>query len=583
METGGASSHIPAASRAVAESLYAENRACAARLRACHRLYEVCEDEHFDQLFAAGYDPESDDRRDYAVVDPFDVATSEIVAAYGVHLHRARAILNLARDLASKFPAILEAMEAGWLDERTAELLVKQMRYVSMFHRYAVQKDVIDWLREAIESGRRPGRTALVNKTDAIINKHDPEGVAARREAAFGDRGVQLRRGADGMSELRANLSSLEASAIFDLLQNAAREKIAQERAARAEAARNGEDVEHWQGRTPDQHRADALVDALLGTSAADVPDSGAVGDDDDDDDDATDTGTGAGAGTDTRPGTDTDTGTRAGAGAGTDSDTGTGAGAGAGADGQRPSGGSPAPQLRPLITVLAPLGPDDEPEVYLPRGGQASIDALIALLSRSVGAAISVPDTRVGSADTPHGARRYKISTELARRIRLRDGTCRHPGCSVPADDCDIDHLRPFSHNDPDSGGLTVESNLICLCRRHHRFKTFYDWRYHLSRDGTLTVTTNTGHTVTTDPDGPLYRWRQQAAEGGPPGEDPLAESGPVRQPSPFGPNPEPQPTHWLQRAKRLAAERRANIAARHAPPPNRPGGQPQDEPPPF
>ena len=539
-ETGGASSRIPAATRAVAESLHAENRACAARLRACHRLYEVCEDEHDDQLFAAGYDPEFDDRKDYAVVDPYDVATSEIVAAYGVHLHRARAILNLGRTLVVKFPAILDAMEAGWLDERTAETLTKQMRYVSTFHRLAVQKDVIDWLREAIESGRRPGRTALVNKTDAIINKHDPEGVLARREAAFGDRSVQLRRGLDGMSVLRANLSSLEASAIFDLLQNAAREKIAQERAARAEAARNGEDVEHWQGRSPDQHRADALVDALLGSGTADVPDSPAIGDDDD-------TGTGTGTG------------------------------------GQRPSGGPVAPQLRPLITVFAPLGPDGEPEVYLPRGGQASIDALIALLSRSVGAAISVPDTRVGSADTPHGARRYKISTELARRIRLRDGTCRHPGCSVPAVDCDIDHLRPFSHNNPDGGGLTVESNLICLCRRHHRFKTFYDWHYHLSRDGTLTVTTNTGHTVTTDPDGPLNRWRQRTAEGAPPGEDPLAESGPVRQPSPFGPDPAPQPTHWLQRAKRLAAERRANTAARHAPPPDRPDGRPDDDPPPF
>lgn len=537
-ETGGASSRIPAATRAVAESLHAENRACAARLRACHRLYEVCEDEHDDQLFAAGYDPEFDDRKDYAVVDPYDVATSEIVAAYGVHLHRARAILNLGRTLVVKFPAILEAMEAGWLDERTAETLTKQMRYVSTFHRLAVQKDVIDWLREAIESGRRPGRTALVNKTDAIINKHDPEGVLARREAAFGDRSVQLRRGLDGMSVLRANLSSLEASAIFDLLQNAAREKIAQERAARAEAARNGEDVEHWQGRSPDQHRADALVDALLGSGTADVPDGPDIGDDDD-------TGTGTG--------------------------------------GQRPSGGPVAPQLRPLITVFAPLGPDGEPEVYLPRGGQASIDALIALLSRSVGAAISVPDTRVGSADTPHGARRYKISTELARRIRLRDGTCRHPGCSVPAVDCDIDHLRPFSHNNPDGGGLTVESNLICLCRRHHRFKTFYDWHYHLSRDGTLTVTTNTGHTVTTDPDGPLNRWRQRTAEGAPPGEDTLAESGPVRQPSPFGPNPAPQPTHWLQRAKRLAAERRANTAARHAPPPDRPDGRPDDDPPPF
>ncbi|MDH6289858.1 hypothetical protein M2275_004777 [Rhodococcus opacus] len=34
-----------------------------------------------------------------------------------------------------------------------------------------------------------------------------------------------------------------------------------------------------------------------------------------------------------------------------------------------------------------------------------------------------------------------------------------------------DIDHTTPFDH--PENGGLTVESNLACLCRRHHRLKT--------------------------------------------------------------------------------------------------------------
>ena len=570
--SGGSDSQIPVAGRAVAESLYAENRACALRMRACHGLYEICEDEHFEQLFAAGYDPEFDDRKDYAVVDPYDVAASEIVAAYGVHLHRARAMLNLGRTLVEKFPAVLEAMEVGWLDERTAEMLTKQMRTVSGFHRSAVQKDVIDWLRKAIDSGRRPGRSAILNQTDSIINGHDPQGVLARREAAFDARSVQVRRGADGMSVLRANLSSMDASAILALLQDAARKRIAQEKAARALASRNGEDTDHWHSLTPDQHRADALVEAFLGPR------------------DTTEGNTNSNSSNNGSSGGDNDNGSGSGSGSG-GADVGTStSGAGAGAR------GGAGPQLRPLITVFAPLGPDDEPEVYLPRGGQSSIEALIALLSRSVGAGISVPDTAEGTADCPHGARRYRISTELARRIRLRDGTCRHPGCSVPADDCDVDHVRPFSHNDPANGGPTIESNLMCLCRRHHRFKTFHDWHYTLSRDGTLTIRTSTGHTITTEPDGPLARWRQKTAsrpmsnEDPLIDEDPLAEPGPVRQPSPFGPDPKPQPTHWLQRAKRLAAQRRAHTATRRPTPPtppnqprNGPETQPEQDPPPF
>lgn len=592
---GGPDSSVSAAGGLVFDALCCENRAAAARIRACHQLFEVCEAVHFDELFAAGYDPESDDRSDYAVVDPYEVATAEIVAAYGVHLHRARAMLTLALDLVRKFPAIVDAMESGRLDERTATMLANQMRTVDARHRPDVHRAVVDWLLGAIDSGRRPGRNAILAQTDRIIEVHDPEGVLHRRRSALNGRCVQLRRGLDGMAVLHANLSAIDASAIFSALQEAAREQLAEERSARADAASRGEpsEIDFAMERNIDQRRADALVDALLGSGtplpargnsapdpAGSASPSPATGDSivgaGAEDDTAANGGRGAAAqvrseGEEKPEGEGTPEGeVEPGLHDASESPSG---------GALRPAGGSPLSQLRPQITVLAPLGPDGEPEVYLPRGGQASIDALIALLARSIGASISIPDPEPGASDSPPAARRYRISTELARRVRLRDGTCRHPGCSVAAEACDIDHVRPFNHSDPGAGGLTVEANLMCLCRRHHRFKTFHDWGYRLSRDGTLTVTTSTGHTVTTEPSGPLARWRQQRADGASTHHDTAAQPPEDPRPQPHPLDPGPTPTHWLRRTRRLAAERRANSVAEHA----SPGEDPEDVPPPF
>src|SRR5699024_5895332 len=212
------------------------------------------------------------------------------------------------------------------------------------------------------------------------------------------------------------------------------------------------------------------------------------------------------------------------------------GPGAGVRAGAAARHGAAIAPRIRPVITVLAPRGPDDEPEVYFPRRGPAAIDALIALLSRSGGANITLPDSTPGSSDTAGGRRRYRISAELARRVRLRDGTCRHPGCSAPAENCDVDHVRPLSHSDPPRGGPTSAANLMCLCRRHHRLKTFHGRRYRLSRDGTLAVSTSSGLTLPTRPDGALARWRELAAESVP-------RSASTHR---------PESTHWYRRARR-------------------------------
>ncbi|HEU4361622.1 MAG TPA: HNH endonuclease signature motif containing protein, partial [Mycobacterium sp.] len=81
----------------------------------------------------------------------------------------------------------------------------------------------------------------------------------------------------------------------------------------------------------------------------------------------------------------------------------------------------------------------------------------------------------------------------------RCRDLTCRWPGCHRPAIVCDLDHTVPFNHADPAAGGLTTASNIKCLCRFHHRMKTFGGWSDRQLADGTVIWTSPSGQTFTT------------------------------------------------------------------------------------
>jgi hypothetical protein len=63
---------------------------------------------------------------------------------------------------------------------------------------------------------------------------------------------------------------------------------------------------------------------------------------------------------------------------------------------------------------------------------------------------------------------------------VILRDRHCVFPGCTVNARTCDLDHLQPYVPTDQGGPpGQTSPANLACLCRRHHRAKTFAGWRY--------------------------------------------------------------------------------------------------------
>ena len=69
-------------------------------------------------------------------------------------------------------------------------------------------------------------------------------------------------------------------------------------------------------------------------------------------------------------------------------------------------------------------------------------------------------------------GTTKYEIPAKLRTAVRLRDGLCRWPNCTRPAEYTDTDHVDAHRHSH-----RTEPDGLVCLCRYHHRLKTFGKW----------------------------------------------------------------------------------------------------------
>ncbi len=217
----------------------------------------------------------------------------------------------------------------------------------------------------------------------------------------------------------------------------------------------------------------------------------------------------------------------------------------------------SPTPAAPPDTGARSSPTPNltSAPPALLIGGGHLPAPLLAELLQH--GAQLK-PVTAPSS--TPES--RYRPSAALDTWIRLRDLTCRYPGCDQPAVIADIDHTTPYP------AGLTHPANLSCRCRKHHLLKTFWDgWTDVQAPDGSITFTTPSGRRYVTKPGATLLfpEWditTAAVANGRPP------EPGPER----ILMMPKRRRTRAQSRAAYIKAERAHNdayVAERNEPPP--------------
>jgi hypothetical protein len=92
----------------------------------------------------------------------------------------------------------------------------------------------------------------------------------------------------------------------------------------------------------------------------------------------------------------------------------------------------------------------------------------------------------------------RHDPGTLVSETLLARHPVCAWPGCNRSSRECDRDHGTPFAVS-----GQTSLSGLAPLCEYHHVIKDTPEWGWTTTNhpDGSLTLTTPTGHRYTTVP----------------------------------------------------------------------------------
>ncbi len=445
----------------------AQNLAAATRLQAAHLLVQAMGSVDRGSPGPADTPPFGDSRPAYSRLEPTERARNHLAAAMSLTGWHAARLVTAGVQIHTRLPRLRKAVERGLFPEQLAIDAACRLAEVSDTIIGAVESDVVGALTRDLDGGHRPSRPDLDSAVDGSRERHDPQAAGDAVDAAVEQRTVRFRPARDGMTSMWASLPSGDAEKLRRRIDSAARA-----------ASESGHP------RTRDQLRADALC-ALgnpttndIGTSLYDAEES-------------------AGAG-------DATAGTRAGAGA------------------DRPPLGASWGTEQPIrISIIDSVAQGLPNRVQFVNGAYSSFDWLCEELLSGGDSKVrfELLDPQPGVQDRPDAVLKYFITPALAERIRLRDGTCRHPGCTVDAHDCEIDHVIAFDHQRPELGGPTAEWNLVCLCRKHHREKTFGHCAYRPGPLGELTIITETGHEHRTTPHGPLaqardrildHRWRQ-------------------------------------------------------------------------
>ncbi|HEY8717414.1 HNH endonuclease signature motif containing protein [Pengzhenrongella sp.] len=395
------------------------------------------------------------------------VAGEEVAARLGACRQTGRDLLEASRLFAHELIATGYALEAGDLDWGKAKIVIAALKNIPWQVAQQVEEVVLPGAGE-----RTP--TQLRKDLQKALIAVDPVDAEDRVVRAVDERRVcHPKVLPDGMAGIWSVLPAAVAAAIDTALTGAARK------------AKNAGDP-----RTFDQLRADAYAGTLLGEDAHTCGDAGTSGE--------------AGG----RTGSDAPCGAAATGGAGADAAPTSGSAEADASPAVRGAGASrcPAPwigsiagQVRIDVTVsLATLlGLDEDPAQL------AGYGAITAQTARRLAANGTwrrlVTDPQTGTV-LDVGKTTYRPPADLARIIRARDPYCISPICHVNSRYCDLDHREPF--NPDGTGGATSADNISPMCRRDHLIKTHAGLTLQRDDNGTITMTTPTGHTYTCVPE---------------------------------------------------------------------------------
>jgi hypothetical protein len=360
-----------------------------------------------------------------------------------------------------------------WEAHRRGEVDADQLQVVDRAARRAAEdttRSQID--ARAVDAARTRNPQQLAAWLLRLVVECEPLQFAVRHRRALSERRVTVTQGPDGMGWVTGELSAADIAQIDTLL---------------TALARNLGPVDQ---RTEQQRRADLMVDLLLGRLHLVGPDA---------DEDALPASTGIASGDrgeDAGPGADDVTWVEV---EDIDLDTGELLGtrlepvtadgepvdaADLGAAPRSDRSGASWFEVRTLrrpstirIGVVVPLssllGLDDTPAQLADRSSAIPAETLRQTIADALGPdADEVLFTRLLTDDGGWLLDTTELgrfpSHRLAEAVALRAGTCRFPTCSVPADQCDLDHREPWPR------GRTSATDLDPGCRRHHRGKTF-------------------------------------------------------------------------------------------------------------
>lgn len=126
---------------------------------------------------------------------------------------------------------------------------------------------------------------------------------------------------------------------------------------------------------------------------------------------------------------------------------------------------GEITPATAPTINLFSPRDRKAGEPMYIPGFGWTDPAGTAALDAWLENAAPKIVDLDEAAGQTTAS---YTPTPAMRKAVEARDGCCIFPGCSRPAESCQLDHRIPFNQ-----GGETTPGNLFALCAHHHNMKT--------------------------------------------------------------------------------------------------------------